>query len=81
MAVQELLQKEFDWYIANQEDLVARFNGRVIAVKNGEVLGDYDTYLDALRETAKNHEEGTFLLQKVSPGEQDYTATFRRVAF
>jgi hypothetical protein len=35
-----------------------------------------------LTETAKDHEEGTFLLQQVSEGEKDYAATFHsRVAF
>ena len=76
------LQQEFQYYLANQEELIEKYDGRVIAIKGEEVLGDYDSYLSALTETTKDHKEGTFLLQKVSAGAQDYTATFHsRVAF
>ena len=76
------LDREFQFYLDNQSAMVEKYDGKVIAVKGGRVLGAYDSYLDALTETAKSHEEGTFLLQRVSEGEKDYTATFHsRVAF
>lgn len=76
------LGQEFQFYLDNQNAMVEKFDGKVIAIKAGKVLGAYDSYLVALTETAKEHEEGTFLLQRVSEGEKDYTATFHsRVAF
>ena len=76
------LDREFQFYLDNQSAMVEKYDGKVIAVKGGRVLGAYDSYLVALTETAKEHEEGTFLLQRVSEGEKDYTATFHsRVAF
>ena len=76
------LDQEFQFYVDNQNAMVEKYDGKVVAIKGGEVLGVYDSYLSALTETAKDHEEGTFLLQQVSEGEKDYAATFHsRVAF
>jgi hypothetical protein len=76
------LKKEFEFYIANQADLVQKFNGRVIVIKDGQVLGDYENELQAVNETQKKHKLGTFLVQPVSPGNTGYAQTFHsRVAF
>ena len=76
MAAQLLLQKEFNFYLLHQDELVQRYYGKVIAIKGHEVLGEYDSYLDAYVETSKDHPEGTFMLQMVSEGAEDYSATF-----
>ena len=74
--------EEFQFYLDNQAEFVKKYDGRVIALKGRVVLGDYEDYREALTKTAESHEVGTFLLQKVSPGDKDYTATFHsRVAF
>ena len=43
------LRKEFEWYIANQETMVEQYDGKVIVIKNGEVLGAYETELGCSR--------------------------------
>ena len=76
------LEQDFQFYRTHQDEMVAQYDGRVVAIKNGVVLGDYGSYLEALTETAKAHDEGTFLLQKVSEGGADYTSTYSsRVSF
>ena len=76
------LHAEFDFYVTHQEEMIERYDGRVIAIKDGRVLGAYDSYVEALIETSKEHAEGTFLLQRVSDGTKDYTATYHsRVSF
>ena len=76
------LRKEFEWYIANQETMVEQYDGKVIVIKNGEVLGAYETELDAVLVTRKHHEQGTFIVQRVSAGEEAYTQSFHsRVTF
>ena len=32
------LKKEFDFYLANQDEMVAKYDGRVIAIKDGTCL-------------------------------------------
>ena len=62
--------------------MVEKYNGRVIVLKGGQVLGVYDTELDALTEIQRAHELGTFLVQKVSAGDTEYSQTFHsRVMF
>ena len=67
------LSAELDFYITNQEEFVSKYDGKVIVLKHGELLGVYDSKIDAWTETCKTQAEGTFLLQTVNPGEADYT--------
>ncbi len=71
-----MLEKEFDFYIKNQDDLVDKYNERFIVIIGETVVGDYDSETQAFEATVKKHEPGTFLIQKCSPGEQSYTQTF-----
>ncbi len=71
------LEKEFEWYLKNQADLVKKYDGKYIVVKDGKVIGEYKDLGPAIDETvAKGYEMGTFLVQKCSPGDQDTTAVF-----
>ena len=70
------LQGEFDFYIANQEQMVEKYDGKVVVIKNCEVLGAYASHLAAFTETVRHHERGTFLIQQVSQGNEAYTANF-----
>ena len=73
----DLLDREFDFYLAHQQELAERYQGRHIVIKGQEVLGDYDTLGDAVRETRKNHEIGTFLVQLCDADPQSTTSIFR----
>jgi len=78
----KLLEKEFRFFVDHQDELVEKYNGKVLVIKNEKVIGTYDSELDALIETRKKHKEGTFLIQKCEAGSDVYTATFHsRVAF
>lgn len=76
-SVTDVLRKEFQFYRDNQDEMVEKYDGRVVAIKGGEALGAYDSLGKALNETQKTHELGTFLIQKVSEGNKDYTITIR----
>lgn len=76
------LKSEFEYYLANQPDFVAKYPGKFIVIKNQQVLGVFDTEDAAVQETVKRHELGTFLVQQCQPGDQNYTQNFHsRVAF
>ena len=77
-----MLKKEFDYYLKNQSDLVEKYNGKYIVIVGEKVVGVYDSDADALIESQKKYKLGTFLIQKCTPGTEDYTQTFHtRVAF
>ncbi|MGH7703100.1 MAG: DUF5678 domain-containing protein [Gemmatimonadales bacterium] len=76
------LKREFEYYLAHQDELVKEYNGKFVVIKNQGVIGAYGDQLTAISETTKHHEMGTFLVQKVEPGSGAYTQTFHsRVDF
>lgn len=72
----EKLEREFKYYLEHQNELVKKYNGKFIVIKNREVIGAFDSELEAIEKTAEKHELGTFLVQKCEPGSQAYTATY-----
>jgi len=76
------LEKEFNYYLESQDELVKKYNGKFIVIKNREVIGAFDSELEAVEKTAEKHELGTFLVQKCEPGSESYTQTYHsRVSF
>lgn len=76
------LKREFKYYIEHQKELVEKYNGKFIVIKNCKVIGAYDSDLEAINKTTEKHELGTFLVQKCEPGSESYTQTYHsRVAF
>ncbi|MYC31040.1 MAG: hypothetical protein F4X65_13265 [Chloroflexi bacterium] len=73
----ELLKREFEYYLAHQAEMVEKYEGRVIVLKDNQVIGDYGSYPEAVSTTEKEHPLGTFLVQRVSEGNKDYTQWFR----
>lgn len=69
------LVKEFDYYLAHQDEMVEQYDGKVIVLKSHAVIGVYDTSLEAFTETVREHERGTFIIQKVSAGDEAYSTT------
>jgi hypothetical protein len=76
------LEQEFKFYLQNQDALVREYNGKFIVIKDCKVIGVYDNEMQAITETSKTHQPGTFLVQKCEPGSEGYTQTFHsRVTF
>lgn len=76
------LKNEFDFYLSNQQEFVEKYNGKVIVIKSQELIGVYDSLVEAIDETKKTHKLGTFLVQEVEPGTNAYTQTYHsRVIF
>ncbi len=76
------LTQEFEYYLAHQDEIVKKYDGRYVVIKDREVIGAYADQLEAIRETQKEHDAGTFLVQLVSSGETEYSQNFHsRVAF
>lgn len=76
------LKKEFQYYLDHQEELVKKHRGSFVVIKNCKVIGVFADELEAVTETQKEHELGTFLVQKCEPGSDSFTQTYHsRVAF
>jgi hypothetical protein len=70
------LENEFKYYLEHQKELIKKYNGKYVVIKNLEVVGAYDFELEAVQKTAEKHELGTFLVQKCEPGNESYTQTY-----
>lgn len=70
------LKKEFDYYLKNQKQLVKKYEGKYLVIKDQTVVGDFDSELDAYAFATERYEPGSFLIQPCLPGEDSYTQTF-----
>jgi hypothetical protein len=81
MGVFPRLENEFKFYLENQSELVKKYNGKYIVIKNSEIIGVFDSEIDAVQKTSEHHELGTFLVQKCEPGKESYTQTYHSRVF
>lgn len=71
-----MIQNEFKYYLKHQAELVKKYSGKFIVLKNEKVIGVYNSHSEAYNETVKNDELGTFLIQHCLPGADSYSQTF-----
>jgi len=78
-----MLDKEFKYYLDHQDKLLKKYNNRFVVITGEKVVGDYDSFEQALLQSIeKKYELGTFLIQECTAGEDAYTQTFHsRVIF
>ena len=67
------LEKLFQWYLDNQEELVKKYNGKhLVILENKEVI-PYDDENTAYFESVDKFGLGNFILQLCTPGDEAYT--------
>lgn len=71
-----MLEKEFQYYLQNQDKLVKEYKGKFIVIKDQQVVGVHNDKKSAYDESVKKYELGTFLIQECLPGKENYTQTF-----
>ena len=70
------LKCDFDWYLHHQTELLAQFNGRVLVIRDQQVVGNYNSEAEAIMDARGKFEPGTFLVQVCVPGESAYSQSF-----
>ncbi|MDR1358847.1 MAG: hypothetical protein LBJ48_05795 [Coriobacteriales bacterium] len=68
-----LLEKELEYFKKNQDNLVKKYNGKILVLHNQEVVGIFDNNLQAYQDAKKHFKPGTFMIQKCIPGSEAYT--------
>lgn len=66
------LKEEFAYYLEHQDDFVRQHKGKFIVIKNCQVIGVYDSEMEAITETRNHHDLGSFLIQKCESGTKSY---------
>ena len=75
-----MLEKEYNYFNIHRDEFIEKFNGKFIVIINESVLGLYNTMQEAISETSKSHELGSFLVQECIPEEQNIQHFHTRVA-
>jgi hypothetical protein len=71
-----MLEKEFQFYLKHQDELVKKYEGKCLVIVGEEVVGAYDSEVRAYDEAISRYKKGEFLIQLCSPGEESYTQTY-----
>ncbi len=58
-----MLDKEFQYFADNQNELFKQFPEQYLVIKDQKIIGVYDNGIDAYFETQEEHEPDSFLIQ------------------
>ena len=70
------LEKEFQYYLEHQDELVLKYNNKFLLIKEESILGVYDSKQDAYDFVSQKNELGNVLIQQCSSGNTGTTQTF-----
>ena len=73
MTNMQLQDLDYEWFLENYDRLFAEYGDAYLAIKNKSVLGRYDSYAEAVYETEKTEELGSFIVQHCNGNETGYT--------
>lgn len=70
-----MFEKELNYFIAHQQELLMQYPKKVLVLKDENVVGAYETVLEAYLKAQEKHEIGSFMIQRCEPGVDAYTVT------
>jgi hypothetical protein len=70
-----MFQQEFNYFKDNQKRLVEKYRGKILVLIGAEIVGVYNSNIEALNEATKRYKLGTFMIQPCEPGPEAYTIT------
>jgi hypothetical protein len=73
MTVPDTLKQNLDWYIANQKELSAKYNGKILLIVDQALVDVFDSIQEAYGAASQKYAPGTFTLQPCSPDPESYT--------
>lgn len=59
------MNQDFKWFVDHYDEFQRKYGNSYLAIKDKAVLGVYQSYGDAIRETQKVEELGAFIVQEV----------------
>lgn len=64
----EDLKKNFQYYLDHQDELVKKYEGRYLVIKDCQVVGDFGVETDAYFNSVEKYGLGNFMLQLCTKG-------------
>ena len=66
-------KNDFQWFLANYNDLYKQYGHKIIVIQNQTILGIYEDKNSAIDITTETHKLGTFIVQECNGEESGYT--------
>lgn len=70
-----MFDRELAFFIAHQDELVAKHRGKALVIRGERIEGAYSSALEAYLAAQKQFPLGTFMIQPCEPGPDAYTVT------
>ena len=70
-----MFEKELDYFITHQCELLQQYRGKILVLKDENVVGAYQNVLEAYTKAQEKYEVGSFMIQPCEPGPEAYTVT------
>lgn len=71
-----MLDKEFKYFLDNQQELVQKHPNKFLIIRDDRVVGVYNSHMDAYKNGVNKYGLGNFLIQHCFPGKLSTTHTF-----
>lgn len=65
--------KNFQWFLENYDELYKQYGESYLVIKDEAIIGVFNSFVEALRETCKTEKIGTFNVQFCNGDESGYT--------
>lgn len=62
----DMANVNYEFFKEHKDELVSKYSGKFVVIKNSEVIAVYDSFDEAYNSTTKTEEIGTFLIQLCS---------------
>lgn len=69
----DLQELDYEWFLANYDNLFKEYGVSYLAIKDKKVLGKYASYVEAITETEKTEPAGSFIVQFCDGNKTGYT--------
>jgi len=77
-----MTDKNYAYFTEHLDELIEKYSGKHIVIKDESIIGVYDTFKEAYDYTIKTEELGTFIIQQcVTEDEEMITFVSGNVAF
>lgn len=73
---EDILKKDFDYYVKNHKEIIQKYLNKYIIIKEEKIVDSYNTFEEALEKASKKYELGTFIIQKCSENLDEQTQIF-----
>ena len=77
---EEARRSDFHFFEDNQKELFEKYGECYLAIKNKEIIGNFNTITDALESLSKEYAPGTYSLQRCSGSANANRVRIQRMA-